>query len=197
MRGGVDEVGEGDERGGEADGGAVERRDQDLGVCVEGVGDVQVVGDEGLEPVAAGGFVGGHGARDGDVGAAVDGGSVIVSATERFRGVRSAVVDSRGEVSAFACQDGDVDVVARSYLMHQRGQSIVQVLGHGIELLLIVERDDGYFAPGFEGNEFLWGRHVEMFLYRPARVCSVQQSYVERMTGYLEGSKHRCEEELI
>jgi hypothetical protein len=90
----VDEVGEGDERGGEADHGPVERRDQDLGVRVEGLGDVEVEGDEGLEPefVGGGGFCGGlggglvwvgdmyvltrfllvgGGAGDGDVGTAV------------------------------------------------------------------------------------------------------------------------------
>lgn len=38
MRRGVDEVGKGDQGCGEADGGPVERGDQDLGVCVEGVG---------------------------------------------------------------------------------------------------------------------------------------------------------------
>jgi hypothetical protein len=67
--GGVDEVGEADEGGGEAYGGAVEGCDEDLGVRVEGLGGVDVVGDEGGEPllveVAAGVFAG-----DGDVGSA-------------------------------------------------------------------------------------------------------------------------------
>lgn len=49
----VDEVGEGDEGRGEPDRRAVERRDQDLGVRVEGVRDVEVVGDEGFEPELA------------------------------------------------------------------------------------------------------------------------------------------------
>ena len=69
--GGVDEVGEADEGGGEAYGGAVEGCDEDLGVRVEGLGGVDVVGDEGGEPllveVAAGVFAG-----DGDVGSARD-----------------------------------------------------------------------------------------------------------------------------
>jgi hypothetical protein len=69
VRGGVDEVGEADEGGGEAYGGAIEGCDEDLGVRVEGLGRVDVVGDEGREPllvqVAAGVFAG-----DGDVGAA-------------------------------------------------------------------------------------------------------------------------------
>lgn len=55
MRSCVDEVREGDEGGGEADGGAVECHDEDLGVGVEGAGDVDVVGDEAAEDVAAGG----------------------------------------------------------------------------------------------------------------------------------------------
>jgi hypothetical protein len=68
----VDEVGEGDEGGGEADCRAVERGDEDLGVRVEGVRDVQVIGDEGFEPGLA--LVDGGGvfcAAKGDVCAAV------------------------------------------------------------------------------------------------------------------------------
>jgi hypothetical protein len=49
----VDEVREGDQRGGETDCGAVERGDKDLGVRVERMGYVEVVGDEVFEPVAA------------------------------------------------------------------------------------------------------------------------------------------------
>lgn len=45
---GVDEVGEGDEGCREADCGAVQGGYQDFGVGVEGMRDVQVVGDEGL-----------------------------------------------------------------------------------------------------------------------------------------------------
>lgn len=70
MRGRVDEVGEGDQRGGEADGGAVERGDEDFRVRVEGVRDFEVVGREGAEPVLAGVGGGGGGAREGYVGAA-------------------------------------------------------------------------------------------------------------------------------
>lgn len=48
---GVDEVGEGDDGGGEADDGAIEADDEDFWVGAEGVGDVEVEGDEVLEPV--------------------------------------------------------------------------------------------------------------------------------------------------
>lgn len=51
VRGRVDEVGEGRQRRREADCRPVERRDEDLGVAVEGAREVQVVGDEGAEPV--------------------------------------------------------------------------------------------------------------------------------------------------
>ena len=49
MRGRVYEIGVCGERGGETDCGAVEGGDQDLGVRVEGVGYVQVLGDAGVE----------------------------------------------------------------------------------------------------------------------------------------------------
>ena len=77
MGGGVDEVGEGDEGCGEADGGAVESGDEDFRVRVEGVCYFEVVGDEVLEGVAADVGVGGEGAGDCNVGAA---GSWLVSA---------------------------------------------------------------------------------------------------------------------
>lgn len=67
----VDEVGVGDEGGGEADDGPVEAHDEDLGVGVEGLGDVQVQGDEGPEPVLPGVEVVGVVPADGHVGAAV------------------------------------------------------------------------------------------------------------------------------
>jgi hypothetical protein len=49
----VNEVGEGDEGGGEANCGPVEGCYEDFGVGVEGVGYVQVVGDEALQPLLA------------------------------------------------------------------------------------------------------------------------------------------------
>ena len=52
----IDKIRVGDESGGEADGGAVEGRDEDFGMRVEGVGYVEVVGDEGAEDLFAVGF---------------------------------------------------------------------------------------------------------------------------------------------
>lgn len=70
MRGGVDEVGEGDEGGREADGGAVKSGDEDFRVCVEGVCYFEIVGNKVAEGVAPDVDVGGEGAGDCYVGAA-------------------------------------------------------------------------------------------------------------------------------
>ena len=70
MRGGVDEVGEGDEGGGEADGGAVKSGDEDFRMCVESVCYFEVVGNEVAEGVAPDVDVGGERAGDCYVGAA-------------------------------------------------------------------------------------------------------------------------------
>lgn len=72
MRRAVDEVCVGDDCGGEADDGAVEADDEDLGVGGEGFCDVEVEGYECLEPLFAS-FVGFAGAcsADGDIRAAV------------------------------------------------------------------------------------------------------------------------------
>lgn len=70
MRGAVDEIRVRDERGGEADDGAVEGCDEDFGVRVEGVCDFEVVAGYVAEGFAVdvGVVVGGR-AADGDVGA--------------------------------------------------------------------------------------------------------------------------------
>lgn len=68
----VDEVGVGDDGGGEADNGTVEADDEDLWVRGKGFCDVEVEGDKGLEELLAG-FVGigGVWSAYGDVCAAV------------------------------------------------------------------------------------------------------------------------------
>lgn len=58
MRGGINKIREGDEGGGEADGRAVEGGDEDFGVRVEGVCDVEVVGYEAAEDLFAHGLGG-------------------------------------------------------------------------------------------------------------------------------------------
>ena len=140
MRSAVDEVGEGDEGGGEADGGAVESRDEDLRVRVEGVCDVEVVGDEGAEPVFAEVGAFGEGAGDADVGAAERGVSIGTG-----RSLEEAFA-LRGEIAAFAGEDGDVDIVAGGDLAHQGREAVVEVQAEGIELLGEIEGYKGDFA---------------------------------------------------
>ena len=72
MRRGVDEVRESSEGCAEADGWAVQSCNEDLGVRVEGLGGVEVVGDEGGEPLLVGVGAGLGGAGDAYVGAAGD-----------------------------------------------------------------------------------------------------------------------------
>lgn len=47
----VYEIGESDQCGRQANGRAIEGRDQDLGMCIEGIRDIQVVGYESPKPV--------------------------------------------------------------------------------------------------------------------------------------------------
>lgn len=72
MRRAVDEVGVGDDGGGEAHDRAVEPDDEDFGVRGKSLCDVEVEGDKGLEELFAGFVgVGGIWSADGDVCAAV------------------------------------------------------------------------------------------------------------------------------
>lgn len=78
----VDEVGEGHQGRREADDGPVEADDQDLGVRVEGLRRVEVVGDEAAQPQlvgVVGGAIFGLGARDGYISATFGGFIVLVS----------------------------------------------------------------------------------------------------------------------
>jgi len=56
----INKVGEGYKGGGKTDDGPVQTDDQDLGVRVEGLGDVEVVGDEVAQPVVVDGVLGGE-----------------------------------------------------------------------------------------------------------------------------------------
>ena len=107
MRRAVHEIRVRDERGGQADHGTVERRDEDLRVRVESVCDFEVVGDEVAQVLGADGggvFGGGEGIFDGDVGAG-------------------------GEVAARACQDREVDVWAGGDGAQEAGEAVIEVLG--------------------------------------------------------------------
>lgn len=73
--------------------------------------------------------------------------------------------DVRAEETTLAGQDSDVDVGSVGDLAEVLGEGVVVVLGHGIELLLVVEGDDGNVATlilaVLEGYD--WVCHVDGF----------------------------------
>ena len=93
-----------DQRRGKADDGPIERGDEDFRVRVERVGDLEVVGDEIAQVLAADVGGRGEGPADGDIGA-------------------------RGEVAACACEDRDGCVGAFGDLAHEAGEAVVEILG--------------------------------------------------------------------
>ena len=74
MRCAVDEVAECNKSGRETDRGAIKGGDEDLGMCVECAGDVEIVGDEVLEPVMShlvGTQIRGNRTPDADIGTSI------------------------------------------------------------------------------------------------------------------------------
>lgn len=61
----------------------------------------------------------------------------------------------RGKESTFSRQNRDEDIVSRRDFVHQDGETIIQVLRHGIELLGQVQRDNGNPAASLESHCFL------------------------------------------
>jgi len=116
---------------------------------IECLGDVEIVGDEGLEPAFVKVFAWLAGAGDGDVGAAGIGVSRLFSGSWRERYLRA-------EEATLACEDRNKHIIAFGDLAHELGQAEVAVLGHGIELLLQVEGDDGHPAAVLNGHRRLW-----------------------------------------
>lgn len=62
----------------------------------------------------------------------------------------------RAEESPFAREDCDEDVVSLRHFTHELRQAEVEVLGHGIEFLLVAESDDGDFAADLKGHCGFW-----------------------------------------
>jgi hypothetical protein len=56
----------------------------------------------------------------------------------------------RGEVTAFACEDRDIDVVHGGNFLHQFGEAEVVVSIECVQLLWQVEGDDGDVASGLQ-----------------------------------------------
>lgn len=162
MGGGVDEIGEGDQRGGEPDHGAVERGHQDLRVAVEGRRHVEVVDHEPSHERPSG--VVGDVARvvvaepgDLHVGAAAGIGQRVENGPGRALGGGRGARHLRREIPPFARQDRDVDVFSGGDLTHHACEPVVQVLGQGVEFLGEVERDDGDDAADFEEDFIVRG----------------------------------------
>ena len=65
----------------------------------------------------------------------------------------------RGEVAAFACQDGDVDVLTPGNFAEKASQAVIEVLGEGIEFMREVESDDSNLALGCQGYLLATCRH--------------------------------------
>lgn len=59
----------------------------------------------------------------------------------------------RGKVTAFANDQRDVDVVAGGDLAHFLCEVVVLLLVERIELLVVVNGDDGHSAPVFEAED--------------------------------------------
>ena len=128
---------------------------------VESLGDVEVARDEVSQPLAVGVFAGDGGAADAYVGAAGEeqecqqAVSGLIDGFERV--FASFGSDLRAEEPAFRGQDCDEDAVVFGDLAEQLGDAEVVVLGHGIELLLKVECNDGSVAASFVEDCLLGG----------------------------------------
>lgn len=58
----------------------------------------------------------------------------------------------RREEASFTSQNSDVDVISGCNLAHKSREAVVEILSHGIELLLEIDGDDGNLAGDVESN---------------------------------------------
>jgi hypothetical protein len=65
----------------------------------------------------------------------------------------------RGKVTAFSCQDGDVDIFHNRDFLHQFGKAEVMVSIECVQLLWQIEGDDGDVASGLQRDFLLDLRH--------------------------------------
>ena len=68
-------------------------------------------------------------------------------------------VNVRGKVTAFSCENGDVDIVHSSNFLHHFGEAEVVVPIECIQLLWQIEGDDGDVASGLQSDFLLDLRH--------------------------------------
>lgn len=66
--------------------------------------------------------------------------------------LRKSNEDIRREEPSVAGQNSDIHIISGSNLMHGLGEGIVPVAVQSIELLGLVERDDGDFAAVLDGD---------------------------------------------
>ena len=64
--------------------------------------------------------------------------------------------DLRAEEATLASKDRNEDIIAVRDFSHQLRQAEVAILGHGIELFLEVESDDGNAATVLDRHRRLW-----------------------------------------
>lgn len=133
MRDSVDEVCETGQSSGETDCWAVESSDEDLWVRVEGLGDVEVVGDEaGQEVTVHVGSLWGVTA-EGDISSTVYGLAKLPPTSK---------MSLRREEAASAGQNGHDDLVVGCDLTHVFRQSIVSITTQSTELLRVINGDN-------------------------------------------------------
>lgn len=166
MRRAVDEVGVGDDCGGEAHDGAVEAHDEDLWVRGKSLCDVEVEGDKGLEELLAGfAGVGGIWSAYGDVCATVYVFFLVqhlISSNQlpfllfffhliplltHIPFIRQKSIKRkrhlRGKEASLAEENSDIDLIVRGHFSHRLRELIVLRLVERIELLLVCDGDDG------------------------------------------------------
>lgn len=97
-------------------------------MSVEGAGNMEVVRDKSFEPVSVGiGFGFGSGTGDRNVGAG-------------------------REEATLGSEESNIDVITLGGLVEKLRDTIVKVLAHSIELLLLVESDNGNLAANLKGH---------------------------------------------
>ena len=107
---GIDEVAEADDCGRKTNGWAIESGDKDLGVRVECIGDLKIIGHEIFQRFPTNVCVRGEIAGYGDIGTTGTQVALVV------QDVRYSGEGIRRKVTTFAGQDGDINVLSPSDL---------------------------------------------------------------------------------
>ena len=106
---------------------------------IEGLCDIEIIGDKASERLAVLVLVLANASRSGYVRTATN--SLVKSSSPRMH---CRII--RGKVSSLPSQHGDINIVPRCYLSQVFRKLVVVVLRHSIEFLLIVECYDRNIA---------------------------------------------------